>query len=177
VNFIRARMQQDERGAALILAIAFMLVIGAVGGAVLSSVTSGLNDRVALDNARNREYAADGLIDYAIAKARAPVTSWNAGTPPSVTAFLSSASSIGCGGPYRSGVAGAPALNDVNNNLRVDCTPAPGQTRAGALTRNAIFTACPDTGAVCTDAAAIVRAQINFSDSGSTIVQAWSVNG
>jgi hypothetical protein len=169
-------MRRDERGASLILAIVFMLVIGAIGGAVLSSVTSGLNNRVALDNARNREYAADGLVEYAIAQARGPVATWNSSAD--VATFLASASS--CGGPYRSGEAGAPALNgftSTENTLRVDCTPAPGQTRSGALTRNAIFTACRDTGDVCTDAATIVRAQINFSDSGSTIVQAWSVNG
>jgi hypothetical protein len=172
------RVRCDERGAALILAIAFMVVIGTIAAAVLNSVTSGLNDRVTLDRTRNREYAADGLIEYAIANARGPVASWSPGSPASVATFLSSASGIGCGGPYQSGVAGAPALNGISN-LRVDCTPAPTQTRDGHLQRNAIFTACQDTGAVCTNASAIVRAQINFFDaaSGATSVQAWSVNG
>jgi len=62
-------------------------------------------------------------------------------------------------------------------SIRVDCTSAPEQTSGGYLQRNAIFTACLDTGAACTDTSAIVRAQVNFSDSGSTTVQAWSVNG
>ena len=172
----RNRPRKMNDGAALILAIVFMLVIGAITGAVLASVTSGLNDRVALDGARNREYAADGLIDHAIANARAKVATWNSSAD--VVTFLNSATTTGCGGPYQSGVGGAPALdgfNNTSNKLHVDCTPAPGQTRTGALTRNAIFTACPGTSA-CTDASTIVRAQINF-DSGSTIVQAWSVNG
>ena len=46
---------------------AFMVVIGSISAAVLSSVASGLNARSTLDQARNREYAADGLVDYAIA--------------------------------------------------------------------------------------------------------------
>jgi hypothetical protein len=170
----RARVQRDERGTALILAIAFMLIIGGISGALLSSVASGLNSRQALDNARNREYAADGLIEYAIAQARGPVAGWN--TSADLLTFLASASS--CGGPYQSGVGGAPALNGFNNTnkkLHVDCTPAPGQTQTGALTRNAIFTACAGS-TTCTDASTIVRAQVNF-DSASTIVQAWSVNG
>jgi len=171
----RARFRHDESGAALILAIAFLLVLGTISGVVVSLVASGLDSRVAFDKARNREYAADGLIDYAIAKARAPVAAWNSSAD--VGTFVASASS--CGGPYQSGVGGAPALNGFNNTtnkLHVDCTPAPGQTQTGALTRNAIFTACPGSTA-CTDASAIVRAQVNFPDSGSTIVQAWSVNG
>jgi hypothetical protein len=179
VKQLRARIRRDERGAALILAIAFMLVMGAISGALLSSVTSGLSSRNALDRARNREYAADGLIDYAIANARANVVTWN---PTSITTFLNTAASIGCGGPYAPSLPppnNVPSVAHLNNvDIRVDCTPAPAQTQAGYLQRNAIFTACLDTGAKCTATSAIVRAQVNFADvSGSTTVQAWSVNG
>jgi hypothetical protein len=178
VKRVRARVQRDERGAALILAIAFMLVIGAISSVLLSSVTSGLHARSALDHARNREYAADGLIEYAIAQARTPVATWDAGSPPSVSAFLSSASRNRCGGPYAPSLGNVPAEAHLNNvDIHVDCTPAPAQTRLGYLQRNAIFRACLDTGAPCTDTSAIVRGQVNFSDSGSTTVQAWSVNG
>jgi hypothetical protein len=173
----RPHLNRDERGASLILAIAFMVVIGAVTGALLSSISSGLNDRVALDKARNREYAADGLVDYAIAQARSPVISWN---PSSVSTFVASATSTGCGGPYAWSLGNVPSQAHLNNvNIRVECTPAPAQTRAGYLQRNAIFVACPDPGSAgkCTDPTTIVRAQINFSDSGQTTVQAWSVNG
>src|SRR5690242_16372804 len=96
----RGRIRRDERGASLVLALAFMLVIGAISGAVLASVASGLNSRSTLDVARNREYAADGLVDFAIAQARTPVASWSAGSPPSISTYLNSASSTGCGGPY-----------------------------------------------------------------------------
>jgi hypothetical protein len=189
VKQLRARIRRDERGTSLILAIAFLVVIGGISGALLSSVATGLSVRNALDQARNREYAADGLIDYAITQARAPVASWNTGSPPSVSTFLASASSIGCG-PLASHTPGsvawayAPSLGNVpieahlnNVDIRVDCAPAPALTRARYLQRNAIFTACLDIGAACTNSSAIVRAQINFSDSGATAVQAWSVNG
>jgi hypothetical protein len=174
---LRIRVRRDERGASLILAIAFMLVIGAITAAVLSSVASGLNQRTTLDQARNREYAADGLLDYAIAQARAPVASWNPGSPASVTAFLNSASSIGCGGPYSPTLGNVPPEAHLNNtDIRVECTPAPALTRSGYLQRNAIFNACLDTGGACAGAS-IVRAQINFPDTGPTRVQSWSVNG
>jgi hypothetical protein len=174
-----ARLHRDERGASLILAIAFMVVIGSITGAVLSSISSGLGQRATLDLTRNREYAADGLVEYAITQARAPAASWNEGSPPVVTTFINSASSVGCGGPFTSStVPVAAQLNNVNN-LRVDCTPAPALTRAGYLQRNAIFTACINNNNPCTAASAIVRAQVNFSDtaSGPTTVQSWSVNG
>ncbi len=180
MNRLRTRLRRDERGASLILAIGFMLVIGAITAVVISSVASGLNDRRVLDQARNRQYAADGLIEYAIAQARTPVARWDPGNPPSVSGFLTSATSIGCGGPYAPSLGNVPSAAQLNNvDVRVDCRPAATLTRSGFVQRNAIFTACLDTGTACTDTSSIVRAQVNFSDtaSGPTRVQAWSVNG
>jgi hypothetical protein len=177
---VRTRIRRDERGASLILAIAFMLVIGALTSAVLAALASGLNNRNTLDQARNREYAAEGLVDYAIAHARAPIATWDPGSPPSVSHFLTSATSVGCGGPYAPSRGNVPSQAHLNNvDIRVDCRPAPTLTRTGYIQRNAIFTACLDTGSACTDPSSIVRAQVNFSDtaSGPTRVQAWSVNG
>ena len=174
---VRIRAQLDERGAALVLAVAFMVVIGAIGAAVISSVGSGVKDRLVLDQVRNREYAADGLVDYAITQARTPVASWQA---TSLISFLSTAASTGCGGPYSPSLGNVPPDAHLNSvDIRVDCVPAPALTRSGYLQRNAIFTACVDTGGPCNDTGAIVRAQVNFSDtaSGPTRVQAWSVNG
>ena len=70
MNDDKVRRFQGERGASLILAIAFMVVVGAISAAVLATTTSGLQDRVALDQARNREYDADGAIETTIAQAR-----------------------------------------------------------------------------------------------------------
>jgi len=175
MKHVRARVRHDERGTALLLAIAFMVVIGAVSSALLSSITSGLSSRHALDQARNREYASDGVIEYAIANARATVVTWD---KTSLITFLNSAAASGCGGPYAPSLGNVPSAAHLNNvDIRVDCTPAPAQTRAGYLQRNAIFIACVDTGSKCTDSSAIVRAQVNFADSGTTTVQALSVNG
>jgi hypothetical protein len=175
----RARLRRDERGASLILAIAFMLVLGTITGGVLSAVASGYKTRGALDEARNREYAADGLVEYAIAQARTPVASWDPGSPPSVTAFLNSAAATGCGGPYSPTIGNVPTEAHLNGiDIRVECTPAPALTRTGHLQRNAIFNACVDTGSACAGSS-IVRAQVNYSDTalGPTRVQSWSVNG
>ena len=68
MNDTKVRRMEGERGASLILAIVFMVVIGAISAAVLATTTSGLQDRVVLDQARNREYAADGAIEIAITR-------------------------------------------------------------------------------------------------------------
>lgn len=172
MNFLRERVRNDERGTALILAIAFMLIIGGISGALLSSVASGLNSRHSLDQARNREYAADGGVEQAIAEARPLVASWStatyAATPQNaVQTFLNSAQ---CG-PSRTS-----SLNQVN--IRVDCSPAPALPGATNFEFNVIFSAvCTDPGCSPTP---IVRAQVNFAVSGGTVsrtyVQSWSVN-
>ena len=41
---MKLRIQRDERGASLVLAIVFMVVVGAIGGGVLASLTSGQNN-------------------------------------------------------------------------------------------------------------------------------------
>ncbi len=163
MSWIRRRCRRDERGAALILAIAFLVVVGGIGAAVLSSVTSGLNDRTALDAARNREYAADGGIERAIAQVRAIPLPGGPGI-------------ASCGSPY------STTLNSVA--IRVDCSNQPTITLGGFLQRNVVFTACVDTGSQCTDQSAIIRAQVNFqAQSAGTVlnvtrtwIQSWSVN-
>jgi hypothetical protein len=75
-----------------------------------------------------------------------------------------------------------PKLNNVD--IRVDCTNAPTLTDHGFLQRNVIFSACVDSGQPCTDANAVVRAQVNYQATGfgskvdvtRTWVQSWSVN-
>src|SRR5438034_9223266 len=62
------RRCHGERGASLILAIAFMVVVGGISAAVLATTSSGLQARVTLDQARNREYAADAGIERSIVR-------------------------------------------------------------------------------------------------------------
>jgi Tfp pilus assembly protein PilX len=165
VRRFHARIRRDERGATLVLAMAFMLVIGGIGAAVISSVTSGLRDRDVLDQVRDRQYAADAGVEYAIAQVRqmplpgGPGVTDCPGTPPHYN---------------------PPAIDGVS--IRVDCTNKSGPTMTGLMQRNVIFTACVDTGGPCANP--IVRAQVNFEavSAGSQInvtrtwVQSWSVN-
>ena len=159
------RPRRDEAGTALILAIGFMVVIGLIGAAMLSSVASGLHIRVALDQARSREYAADSAIQYAITQVRALPS-----PGPALTGCAS-------GTHYSYASADTPPVN-----IRVNCSNLFQVTRSGFQQRNVVFNACPENGADCTDTNSVVRAQVNFQAIGSgtsvtrTWVQSWSVN-
>jgi hypothetical protein len=165
------RHPRDERGASLILALAFVVMATAVGAGVITSATSGLSDRVTLDNARNREYAADGAIQAAIVQIRQV-------TP--IAGYL---------GPAFAPCPSFPVHSLNNVNIHVDCIGAPARTRTGYLQNNVIFSACLDsdktgTPATCPSSKIITRAQINFQSVGSgasfqiqrTWVQSWSTN-
>jgi hypothetical protein len=158
------RAQRDERGTSLILAIVFMVVVGGISSAVLATTTSGVQDRVTLDQARNREYAADAAIEQTIVNAR---TGSGVCPMPPATPFN---------------------LNGVN--IHVDCTAAPTVVigpAGGLLSRNDVsFVACVATGAgygqACASPATppIINAQVHFQGTAPTVttfVQAWSVNG
>jgi hypothetical protein len=158
------RAKRDESGAALVLAIVFMVAIGAIAGATLSLITSGINNRASLDVLRDREYAADGAIESAITQVRV----------------------LPAPGPALTGCDPGTHSNHTLSgiNIRVNCTNVPTRTFSGYLQRNVIFTACLETSADCTDANSIVRAQVNFQAVGlgatttvtRTWVQSWSVN-
>jgi Tfp pilus assembly protein PilX len=167
----RIRRCHDERGASLILAIAFMLVIGGIGAAVVSSVTSGLNSRNVLDQVRNRQYAADAGVEYAVAQVRAKPLPGGPGLSP-------------CG-PAATPDHYNTALNGVS--IRIDCANKSGLTTTGFLQRNVVFTACVvATTTPCGQPTTpiVVRAQINYQavSAGTALnvtrtwVQSWSVN-
>jgi hypothetical protein len=158
VRHALAHFHRDERGATLILAIGLVIVLGALSGGLLPFITSGLKDRTVLDGVRNRQYSADGAVEYSIARVRS----------------ISGVGLVSCGGPD------VRTLDGVT--VRVDCTNAPTVTFSGYLQRNVIFTACVNTGVACTDPSVtpVVRAQVNFESAGTGIsrtwIQAWSVN-
>jgi hypothetical protein len=162
VSFFRSRIRRDERGASLVLAIAFMLVAGAIGAGLTSTITSGINDSTALSTVRNRQYAAEGAVEEAITQARN-----DGGFCP----------------------ATIPSWTLDGYTIRVDCdnSPAVVEGPQGNLVaqHNVIFSACDNkTGKPCTDGNmnVVIRAQINYSFTGvpprltTTYVQAWSVN-
>jgi len=160
----RPRREHQDRGAALLLAVGFVVVIGAIAGGLAGLATSGVNNRVTLEQVRNREYAADGAIENAISQVRLLTCS-------SASGFITDAS-----------------MNSVS--IRVDWVNACGvvQSSDGTIVsqRNVIFSACLSTGSPCSDTAVpavpvIIRAQVNFQQAlvggvTNTYVQSWSVN-
>lgn len=175
-----ARARRDERGATLILAIGFMVVVGGIGAGVVSSVATGFNGRTVLDRLRNREYAADGAVEFAIASVRQLSEATGDPGGPGVA---------DCGGHDKTNHysrKGPDALNGID--IWVDCSNQRTLVD-GLLQRNVVFTACVDPGFVddgnpkC-GGSTIVRAQVNYQAKSAgalmvvtrTWVQSWSVN-
>ena len=152
-----SRIRRDEQGVALVLALSFMVLIGVVTTALLSSLISSVGQRSQLDDVRNRQYAAEAAVEGAIASARATPASAGLGAT--------------CTSPSRS-------LNGIT--IHVDCTNIPIPTRTGFTQANTVFTSCVGS-STCTTANTIVRAQVNYeSADGTTItksyIQSWTVN-
>ena len=112
---------------------AFMVVIGSISAAVLSSVASGLNAaKHTRSGAQSRVRGRRSRRLRHRSGARGPVATWDQGSPPSVPTFLNSASSIGCGGPYSWTIGNVPSEAHLNGvDIRVECTPAPGTDSCG----------------------------------------------
>jgi hypothetical protein len=160
----RAHPQNRDAGASIILAIAFVVMIGAISAGLAALVTSSLNNRGSLELVRDRQYAADGAIEHAISQVRLE-------PGPSLAACASAPDSL------------VDTLNGIT--IRVDWLNACGVVRGSDGTvvaqRNVIFSACLDPGVECPNVDVIVRAQVNFERAASgavtnTFVQSWSVN-
>ncbi len=159
----RQNEQVSDRGASLIMAIGFMVLIGAIAAGLSSLVTSSNYNRLSLDIVRDRQYAADGAVEEAVTAVR----------------FLDRSSDGSCE------ASAGSSTSDLNQlKIRVDWENVCGVVRtvAGELVaqRNVVFSACVDTGDACRDGDVIVRAQVNFeqADTGEvtrTWVQSWSV--
>lgn len=176
---------RDERGTSLILAIVFMVVVGMISAAVLPAITSSLRVRTTLDNIRDRQYAADGAIEHAIAQIRNPTP-----TPPPT--YRGPALS-----PCGPSVTNAPYYYTVTEDgasihVRVDCAGEPTLTLGTSgpfLQQNVLFSACvvatPDVACGGATTPIVIRAQVNFQAVGAgsrlviqrTWIQSWSVNG
>lgn len=158
------RRADADRGAALFIAIGFVFMVGAIAAGLISLTTSGLNNRVTLTTVRNRQYAADGAIEQAIAQVRAqggPALSSCASTGGNLTTSINAAS------------------------IRVDwknaCTIIRGGDGSPVAQHDVVFSACLNNGVPCAGNAVIVDAQVNFEQASSglvtkTYVQSWSVN-
>jgi hypothetical protein len=153
---------RDDDGAALILILGLVVVVSMIMAGLLGFITTTVRGRVPLDTARNREYAADAAVEHGISQVRLAINAGGA-------------------------VCAVPSYQHTVNSvaIRVDCRDASGFASAAGFNVsqiNAIFAACPDVGAVCTDATVIVRAQVNFQKPSATspvrrtYIQSWSVN-
>ncbi len=160
----RPRRHHDDSGAALIVAICFVVMVGAISAGLAGLATSSLNNRGTLEAVRNREYAADGAIEKAIIEVRKL-----AGSPL-----------VACSAKP-SGLTTA-RLNEVA--IRVDwryvCGVVRGSDGTVVAQRTAVFVACENTAAACADSAVIISARVNFAQASSgavtaTYVQSWSV--
>ncbi|MCU1398477.1 MAG: hypothetical protein JWN62_1586 [Acidimicrobiales bacterium] len=159
----RPKPQHADRGAALLLAIGFVVMIGAITAGLAGLVTSGVQNQITLAAVRDRQYAADGAIETAVAAVRAAISS--AGT-----ACTSVAAST------------VVHLNGVD--VHVDWRDACGVTRTAdglvVAQRGVAFESCLDTGAPCVATNVIIRALVDFDQDASgavthTAVQSWSV--
>ena len=148
-----------DSGAALLLAIGFVLLVSAISAALAALIVSSTATGSTLELVRNRQYAADAAIEYAINEVRLT----NLSDDPT------------CGD--------SRTFNNVD--IHVDCRYAIsvfGTDNNEVLSqRNVIFEACKDVGSACTDENVIIRAQVNFEQRYTgqvtkTFIQSWSVN-
>jgi hypothetical protein len=154
-----------DRGAALIVAIAFVVMIGSIGAGLAGLITSSSNNQISLQMLRNRQYAADGAVEQAIATVR--------GLDRQTTASCSTADGTS-----------AARINtvDIHVDWQSICSVVRGTDGIVVTQRDVIFVACSDAGGACADDAIILRARVNFRDDptgtvADTLVQSWSVNG
>jgi hypothetical protein len=157
------RLGSEDRGAALLVAIGFVLMIGAITAGLSSLVTSSMNNRLTLEVVRDREYAADGAIEDAIVDVRARID----------------------GGATTCSSAGGTSTSTINGAaIRVEwqpvCEALLGAEGIVVVQHDVAFAACPDTGSTCTAADVIISAQVNFEQDAAgvvahTFVQSWSV--
>lgn len=151
-----------DRGAALIIAIGFVVMIGAIAAGLTSMVTSGVGNRIALEQLRDRQYAADGAIEDAVATMR----------------IYLDAGKVTCADAWAQSVS----LNGVD--IRVESAVTCNAVLAGdgfpVVQASGSFVACDDRRSACDDREIVVRALVAFeADAGGrvvgTAVRSWSV--
>jgi hypothetical protein len=164
LNSLARDNSEPERGAALILGIGVMMLVGMLSAALLGYITTSVQARSDLDVIRNRQYAADAAVEDAIERVRGL-----ADPGPGLRE---------CGGPYSRTTNGITIVVHCENNPTSAFDPGPPPVFYQQ--RNVVFWACET--ACSSDDDIVVRAQINYevpagsSTPNRTYVQSWSVN-
>jgi hypothetical protein len=150
--------RHKDAGAALIMAVGFMLMVGTISGGLIALATTSLNHRNTLVSLRDREYAADGAIENAIALERQN------------TICVAT--------------TGSSTDSTMNNTaIRVDsittCDFVKDSNGNDYRQRNVTYSACATTAPACPAGSTIIRAQVNFEPANGivtdTAVQYWNV--
>jgi hypothetical protein len=154
VSRLRARLRdRSEQGSALVMALIFLVVCGlTIGGLVNYSNTSSAAT-TALRLARGTDYDTDAAMNGAIAKLRTTGATCGTGA---------------------SGYTPSWTLNNTSVPVRVDCF----SLSSSSSQRDDVLVACKSSVNPCTDAAALLRAEVIFYDTpswGSSVtIQTWS---
>ena len=158
VKWFRGRARgRDEVGAALELALIFLMSTSVIVGTLLTFASSSSQATVVTRATRGFDYDADAAMQAAIATIRVSTTQGYVGVGKCVS--------------FTPGFT----LNNSSRPLRVDCSPF----SASAGQRHIILSVCPSSaGAPCADSQALLRADVTFYDDhgfGRAVsIQSWS---
>lgn len=156
------RAAAEETGAALLIVLGFIAVIGFMGLALVGYATTNLKATNALRPVRTTKYAADSAVEAAINKFRQDFT-----VPCPKDKFYKIAVVGNNGVPIDSLV--------TRPDIRVDCGP---QVISGS-TRQVTFTAKCDSGTPdCPAGTTLLVARVKFEGTApvKTTVETWSVH-
>jgi hypothetical protein len=146
-----------DSGASLILAIAFVLLVGTISAGLVGLTTSSLGNRNALQVLRNRQYAADAAVELAVTKVRL----------------------LTCTPIEDSLIADRFNRVDIRVDWRNACSVIQTDDGTVVAQRNVVFSACEGS-SQCDATNTILRAVVNFQQVGGavtrTVVQSWSVS-
>jgi hypothetical protein len=153
---------RDESGAVLILALVFLVIVGALVGSLTTWASNDLNNTAKFTSSRTLQYAASSAMETAIGNMRySPLFASQLPsvlTPPTTT----STSPSFCWGTS----ASAPSALLIDNvNIGVWCSTA--YTPTSAATRVVTFSACPVTPTVTGTSCAAnptLQAVVTFDD-------------
>jgi hypothetical protein len=186
---MRARFSRDESGAVLILALAFVLIVGLAIGALTALTSTNLKGAESLQQERAREYGADAAVEAAIQAVRyAPASTTCATFPPSPPP-------AGVSPPFDGMVVqcaiGTPA--GLQGRI-VQFTACPGYPSGSGTTTSTTTTSTTSTSTTSTSTTsttlpqaagtcaqnALVKAEVVFNDSqklgGDVAVASWVVS-